>query len=361
MIRVALWQRYIFKQFLKTFFFFLFSAYLLYVVLDYCSHAQDFLHGKKIYLHQIASYYAFHFFKRSELLFPLALLVSTIHVLVQLTSHFELLAFQTAGLSLRKLISPLIKVACICTLVSLTIAECFLPQSLNYIDKFYDTYFRHSYHGNRKEPLHVLYLEDHSKLIYQFYDASKESFFDVIWIKNANDIWRIKYLKADPQNPVALFADHLERKPEGFEKTASFPEILLQDIKWGKDLPRKGLIPFENRSISQLMTLSIKKGKLFSYEKAEILSHLLFKILMPFLSVLSVIAIAPYCVRYSRHFSAFLLYGIALFAFVIFYMLMDGLLILGENGALSPFIALGTPFIFCFSFFSYHYLRLGRI
>ena len=361
MIKSALWQRYILKQFLKSFFFLFVQRLSFICMLDYCSHAQDFLHGKKIYFHQIAYYYAFHFFKRSELLFPLALLISTIHVLVQLTTHFELLAFQTAGLSLRKLISPLVKVAFICTFVSITIAECFLPLSLNYIDKFYDTYFRHSFRGNRKEPLHVLYLEDRSKFIYQFYDASTESFFDVIWVKSANDLWRIKYLKADPQNPVALFADHLERKPHGFEKTASFPEILLEDLKWEKDLPRKGLIPFENRSISQLLSLSLKKGKLFSYEKAEILSHLLFKTLMPFLCVLSVIAIAPFCVRYSRHFSSFLLYSIALFAFVIFCMFMDALLILGENGAFSPFIALGAPFIFCFGFFSYKYLRLGRI
>ncbi|HSX12113.1 MAG TPA: LptF/LptG family permease [Rhabdochlamydiaceae bacterium] len=355
---MKLWQRYFLREFFKIFFLFLFCFYFLYVAIDYCLHIQDFVQDKELQFSKICLYYLFQFVKRADLLIPLALLISTIKVLFGFNHYLELLAFQIGGIELRKFMRPLLLVALFFSFFNLVLEEYVLPRSLNAIDRFYDAHLRH-HHTVRKEPLHVLHLNDHSKLVYQFYDSAKQSFFDVIWIRNSADIWRMKYLSADPQNPLGQYVDHLVRNKDGFfEKRESSKEYLLKELKWQRDIPRKGLVPFENRSLSELSKQLFGSQHLTRYETAEIQTQLFFKIVMPFLCLLIVIAIAPACIQYSRNGSPFFLYTIALFSFIAFYVFMDAAVILAENRALPPFWTLFTPFFIAFSFFGYKFVRI---
>lgn len=357
-LSLKIWQRYFLREFFKIFFLFLFSFYFLYIAIDYCLHIQDFVQHKELQFSKICTYYLFQFVKRADLLIPLALLISTIKVLTGFNHYFELLAFQIGGIELKKFMRPLIFVALLSSLFNLVLEEFALPRSLNAIDRFYDAHLRHNY-TTRKEPLHVLHLNDHSKLVYQYFDSAKQSFFDVIWIKNSNDIWRMKYLSADPQKPIGQYVDHLERNKDGFfEKKESSKELLLTDLKWQRDIPRKGFVPFENRSLLELTKQLFGSKHLTRYETAEIQTQLFFKIAMPFLCLLVVIAAIPACVKYSRSSSPFFLYTIALFAFVSFYAFMDAAVILGENRTFSPLWTIFSPFLAGFCFFGYRFARI---
>jgi len=351
-----IWERYIFREFLKVFFLFLLGFYFLYVIIDYSTHIQDFIQGKNLHLWKIFQYYLFQFVKRADILLPLALLVGTIKVLCQLNLHKELVAFQSAGIRLRKLLRPFFIMGVFCTLTILAINEFAVPHSLNFIDKFYDAHLRHSFHGNRTEPIHVMHLDDRSKLVYQYYDFAKEAFFDVIWIRSANDLWRIKYLKMDQKFPQGQKVDHLLRNAEGlFEKDQSFSTYLFKDLIWNQDIPRKGYIPFENRSIRELSHL-LKEGPFLStYEKQEVLTQLLFKWAMPFFNFLILLGITPFCVTYKRQVSQFFIYAFAIFGFVAFVAFMDAAVILGENETLSPYSAILFPFVILFSFFGWRF------
>ncbi|HSX03480.1 MAG TPA: LptF/LptG family permease [Rhabdochlamydiaceae bacterium] len=358
MINLKIWQRYFLREFFKIFFLFLFCFYFLYIAIDYCLHIQDFVQHAELQFSKICAYYLFQFVKRADLLIPLALLISTIKVLCSFNNCLELLAFQIGGIELKKFLRPLLVVAFISSLLNLTLEEFVLPHSLNAIDRFYDAHLRHSY-SKRKEPLHILHLNDHSKLVYQYYDAAKQAFFDVIWIKNSNDIWRMKYLSADPQNPLGQYVDHLERNNDGFfEKKESSKEYFLKDLKWQRDLPRKGFVPFENRSLLELSKQLFGSQHLSRYETAEIQTQLFFKIAMPFLCLLVVIAVCPSCIKYSRNNSPFFLYSIALFSFISFYAFMDAAVILGENRTFSPLWTIFSPFFAAFSFFGYRFVRI---
>lgn len=355
---LKIWERYFLLEIFKIFFLFLFSFYFLYIAIDYCSHIQDFVQHSQIQFSKICAYYLFQFVKRADLLIPLALLVSTIKVLFSFNQHFELVAFQIGGIEIKKLMRPFLFVALFFAAFNLTLEEFVLPHSMNFIDRFYDAHLRHTF-STRKEPLHVLHLQDHSKLVYQYYDSSKQAFFDVVWIKNSSDIWRMKYLNADPENPLAHYVDHLQRNKEGFfEKKESSKSFLLKDLKWQRDIPRKGLIPFENRSISELAKLLFGKNKLSYSEKSEIQTQFFFKLVMPFLCLLVVVGTAPYCIKYARDGTPFILYAIALFSFVAFFAFMDAAVILGENHTFSPFWTIFSPFLIGFGFFGYKFARL---
>ncbi len=355
---IKIWERYIFREFLKVFALFLLGFYLLYVVIDYSTHMQDFVQGNQLPFWKILQYYVLQFIKRADILLPLATLIASIKVLCQLNTHKELVAFQSAGIKQKKLLRPLLYMALLCSFATLAVNEFAVPYSLNFIDKFHDAHLRHSFRGKRSDPLSVIHLDDHSKLIYQSYDTAKESFFDVIWIRNANDIWRMKYLKADPDHPQGQWADHITRNEAGvLEKSESFSTHVFKDLSWRRDLPRKGLIPFENRSIRELTRQAKEDLHLSKYEKQELLTQLLFKWTMPFLSILVLIAIAPSCIRYKRHLPQFFIYTFAVFAFVAFVAFMDAAVILGENEIVSPHLAILAPFAILFTFFGWRFAR----
>jgi len=358
MILGLIWERYFFREIIKVFILFLFVFYFLYSIMDYSTHMQDFIVDKQIQISDIFLYYANQFIKRADLLIPLALLIAAIKVLSTLNANRELVALQASGVKLKKLLSPFFLVACFCTCFNYFNGEYLLPNSLNYLDKFHYSHFKHMQKGRKREPVHVLFLKDNSKLIYQTYDKEKKVFFDVIWLSSSDDIWRIKYLQADLEKPIGQYVDHLKRNSQGFfEREESYNSLLFKQIQWDRNMPRKGYIPFENRSISELFRLLHHKKTASIYEAKEIMTRLCFKCVIPLLPFLVLIAITPFCIRYSRNLPIFFIYAFGLFGYISFFTLMDSAVILGENNVFPPLVAILTPFLGCAAGFGWKFIK----
>ena len=359
MILTKIWQRYFLKEIFKVFFLFLFSFYFLFFILDASSHVQDFIRESKLQLKTAALYYCFQFIKYSDLIIPLAVLISTIKVLCSFNVHRELVALQASGVKTKTLLRPFFFVGILATLFMYTNFEYINPKALSFINQFYQSHFKHSYHGKRKEPIHVLHLKDNSKLIYQTTTPSKDYFFDLLWVRSFDDIMRIKYLKTDPNDPQAFFIDQIKRNDQGnMEKVNSYDHKVLTELKWDTKMTLVGKIPIDNRKVSELFQYVTKVKWTNSYQPAEITTHFLFKLLMPLLSVLVILAVAPSCLSYSRNTPTFFIYTIAIFGFIAFFTLIDACTILGENNIVSPYIAIITPFALAFGYFGIRTLRV---
>ena len=353
-----IWKRYILREISKVFFLFLGCFFFLYSLIDYSLHMQDFIIDKRIQLLHLATYYFFQFIKRADLLIPLALLISTLKVLFSLNDRGELIALQSSGLPAKKILRPFFLIGLLCTLFNVASSEFLLPAGLNHLDQFREKHFKHSIRGHRKDPVHVIPLKDRSKIIYHTEDQEKQLFLDVFWIQSVNEIWRMQSLSTDPDNPNASYVDHLKRNSEGnFEKMESFEQYLFSKFRWQADPTGKGFTPLENRKLSELLRLLFQKTKTTAYEYPQVLTHFLFKLAIPFLSLLVVIAGAPFCIRHSRNLPVFLTYAIALFSFIAFFTLIDAAVILGENLTLSPYLAILLPFILCWIAFGLKYRK----
>lgn len=354
MIAKTLWERYLLSEILKVFFLFLSCFFFLYSLIDYSLHMQDFIVDKTIQLSHIAIYYAFQFVKRAHLLVPLALLVATLKVLFALNTRGELIALLSSGLPRTKILRPFFFIGLLSALFNLLSGEFFLPASLNHLDQFRETHFKHSRRGNRKEPIHVLPLKDRSRIVYQTEDVEHSRYLDVFWIRSVDEIWRMHSLSSDPAHPMGYYVDLLKRGPEGnFEKTASFDQYHFDKFRWQPDPTGKGYTPLENRRTSELFRLILQKDKTTAWEYPEVLTHFLYKCAIPFLSLLVVAAAAPFCMRHSRNPPLFFTYAIALFSFIAFFALMDAAVILGENMTVSPWAAIVLPFALCCAAFGY--------
>lgn len=354
----TIWEKHFLKEILSVFFLFLFSFYFLYVLIDYSTHAQDFFQKGQIHIHEIFLFYAYQFVKRVEVLVPLALLVASIKVLTMLNTRRELVALLTAGISIRTLMRPFLFTGFLCSLFLFFSFECLLPKALDYTDTFHNKNFRNTAAREKNVHLRVWHLDDGSKILYQHYDAEKKAYFDVFWLRSADDIWKVKYLSSTPGGAIADFADHIQRNSKGeLEKTESFETFQFRDLKLGSKMLRQGAIPIENRSISSLAKLLFREEKGSVYKTSEIHTHLLYKLLIPLLAIIAPIAVAPLCVQYRRNIPVYLIYSAAIFGYIILYTIMDGMMILAQNSILPAFWALFAPMALCSGWFTYRFLK----
>ena len=350
-----LWQRYFYSEILKVFFFFLFGFFFLYALIEYSTHMDDFFKNRHLQVEEILLYYVNLLLKRLDFLLPMAVVLSTIKVLTTLTARNEWTVLQTSGLSTRKLLRPFFVVACASSIFGYLNFEYFHPAAMRQIDDFRISHFRSSRLAQRREQIHLIPLKDNTKLLYQTYDQEKNVLFDVLWIKSIDDIWRIKYLNADPANPTAEFVDHIVRNSSGFfEKQESHAKLYLSDLKWHPKMARQGLTPFDQRSLSDLYRMRYKM-KLNPYEAPKISTALAFKIAIPLMSPLLVIALAPFCLVFTRQRQYFLLYALGLFGLFAFYTLIDSLTILSDNGVINSTMAVFVPLAIFTTIFTWRF------
>lgn len=342
---ISICQRYIFIHFFRLFIFFLLSFYAIYVLIDYATHSQNFFYGSSVSLIKITQYYFLQFLKRINILFPLSLLISIIRTLSSFNKNREILALLTSGISKKHFLRPFIFSGMACSAIIFFLNETAIPFSLKKIDHFYDTYLHTSLRNKKTQPIGILRLEDHSRLIYQHYDPSKKVFFDVIWLKSVNDIWKIKHLKTDSEYPEGFWVDHLQRDFEGkLQKLQSYKRKTFSKFSWNHNLSEMKCIPFENHSISQLCKLWKYDQKLSLVEKNEIKTQILFKMVSPLFSLLVVIAVCPLCIKFSPLQRTATLYAISIFSFVTLIAFLDSVVIMCENAILSPFLVIVLPF-----------------
>lgn len=350
---VKIWQRYLIREISSFFFLFLGCFYFIYALIDYSLHMQDFMQDVRVTFYHIFLYYLFEFIKRTDLLIPLAVLITTIKVLLALNIRGELVALRASGLSLKVILHPFFYLAIALALFNYMSNEWILPSSLTFVDQFQEQHWKSSSKDNY---LYTLSLSDQSKLLYQAKDPQKQLLTDVFWICNADEIWHIKSLYYDLKQPIGFFVDQLKRNSKGhFEKIESFEEYPFTLFK-GLLENYKTPLSLENQKISILFKDLVKK-RLSPYEYPIALSYFLLKITMPLLSLLVVLAITPFCISHRRSFPVFLTYALALFGFIAFFTLIDAAVILSKNETISAFYAILMPFCICFSLFSYQYFK----
>ena len=355
MILSKIWERKIFFNILKLSFFFLFSIFIVVIFIDLS------IHGAKIFSHSntslsiILQYYLNLFFIQFNLFLALTFMLALIKILSDMNIHHELTALRMAGISAKMLSRPFIIIAIFFSALSYLNYQYLYPNALNFKDNFKSKFLKKTAYKKTLLP-NVIYLEDSTKLVYQKYDLAKKTLFDVYFIVNSNsDIWHAKYLFLDETKAIGKYVDHLIKKDEFFEKENSYQEYVFQDIKLNKNTSL--LVPFENRSIVSLYKQCIT-DMICQKEKNELLSNLNFKLVMPLIPILIVIAIFPFLIAFSKNISIFFITAFAIFGFVLFHTLMDSALILAESSAVSPYIIMWLPVAIISFIITRRYLRI---
>ena len=343
---MKIWQRYLFFRLLKSFLFMLVTIFTIFVILDLATRSGKFLGDHFLPRYETILYYFYQFSNYLGLFFPLSLILSSIQVLLDLNSHNELAALQMGGLSCKKLLAPFFTLAALLFTISLANQQWVVPIALASASEYTAAYSSHKKNQIR-EHVQTLILKDGTVLVFQSFDEKKGELFDVFWIQNPSRIWHMKFLEVNP--PTGRYVDCFERISQQLEKTSSFDAFPFPQIQIDEESVFKPFIPYERRTLSQLFFQAIAG----TGERQSLLSHLFYKLSYPLFLFLSMIVIAPICFRFSRDKSAFKIVAFALFGFLAMMMILDGLLILGENQVVPALLAFGAPLLIVLAF-SYH-------
>ena len=356
MILSTIWERYFLRETIKVFLFFLACFYSLYVLIDYSNHAASFKHYH-FGIFDILKFYAFEFVAKMDVLVPFALLIACVKTLCSLNIHNELVALMASGISLKRLLFPFLALGLLLTCLMYFNTEILKPMAFKYNTKL--DHSRAKAKQKKYTPIQQIVLEDGSPLIYQDYNSSTQQFFDVFWTPSIDDFYRIHYLSLTEEGPLGIEVDHFQRNPEGvLILKDSFPEKKFNSISFNK----KQL--FDPVSIPEASSLSNLKKKLpvhnqeLSEKEAYLLTTFYYKLALPWLCLLAVLAPAPLCIRFSRTLPVFFIYALSIFGLVAFYLVMDATAILGERQMFQPAVAIWLPFAGFLSFFSWRFLRL---
>lgn len=355
-----IWERYFLKETLKVFLLFLFCFYGLYIVIDYASHtsAQP-GHHTQIEVKELARYYLYIFASRAEILIPFALIIAVIKTLLSLNTHQELVALSVSGIKLKRLMRPFIAMGVACVILLYLNEQFLLPSALKKLRHIEDAGKNNKKSQKLDVAVHHLILADGSLLLYQLYDTAKEQFFDSYWIRSIDDIYRIKYLSPHGSIPKGEFVDHLQRQSSGeLVHIEGFKVKELPDLRFNQHALESTLIDPEAISLIDLWNQLPSKTDSNTEKESGLLTSFYWKIAIPWLCLLVIIAIAPFCVKFSRQPKILLIYIGGIFGLVVFYLFMDAAVVVAKKQIIPPFLAIGTPFLTIFALFGLRYIRM---
>lgn len=361
MIFTSIWERYFIKQFSQVFFLFLFCFYGLYVLIDYASHTSALPnHQTQIKGIELARYYLFIFASRAEILIPLALLIALIKTLSSLNIHYELAALMAGGFKLHLLMRPFVLIGLFFTTLIYLNEQYLLPTALKKLKRIEDSNKHKKNHQHLPMIAQHTLLEDGSLFIFQSYDRDKEQFFDAYWIPSIDDIYRMKYFAPYQEEPVGYFVDHLVRQPSGMLEIAdSFKSYPFKKMKFSQETLQSTIMDADTLSLTELWNQRPNQGENeLSEKESKGLTALYWKLFIPWLCLLSIIAPAPFCVRFSRQHPLFFIYICGLFGLIAFYLLLDATQVVAKRQVLPPLLALGIPFLSLFGLFGWRFMRM---
>lgn len=356
---MKIWERYFLMSFLKTLFLFLFLFFGLYVIIDYATHAAAFYKnlGGSVWI-DVTKYYTAEFMHRLDVLLPFALLTTTIRTLTLFNTNNELVALMCSGLSMKRLSSPFIAVALICTALIYANEEWFLPQASQILQHMDEHRSSQRHKKAQLSAIKSLPLEDQSILLFQRYDAEKNILCDVCWIRSIDELYRIQELSLSSP-PEASVVDHLIRNSQGKLILAdSSLKTLLPNLHLASAKTHSSLIAPEVQPLSSLMHHLPEQDLPSNEKEAHRLSVLIHKLWMPWLCLLAVIIPIPFCWRYSRTSPLFLIYSLAIFSLIAFYLLTNASVLLGRRQLLPPLWAISPPFLLASSYAFGRFLRM---
>lgn len=340
---MTLLNRYLLKEHLKVFALFNLSFYFLFVLIDYATHMKGFTQNA-MPLKDTLIYYFFHFSFLAEMLFAIGFVIATVKVLTSLNIRYELLAMQSSAISKKAILRPFAFCAITIALLLYLNFQFILPKAQERLDHFKHRYLKENKDFTTK--INRLVVNDDTLILYHSYDSKSRSFFDVFWIINPDEIYRIKRLVPHP--PTGHFVDHLIRDESGeMKKVKSYASFSFPKMHFDEKELFEAVHPPEWQSLSELIKAFWKKTS-----QSQLKSCFYHKMTIPLFSLLALFILCPFCMSYNRKLPLFLIYAFSLFGCCGFLTILHGCRILAENQVLAPSIAIFFPYLLLLCFFA---------
>jgi lipopolysaccharide export system permease protein len=140
-LKIGLIDRYLLVRYLSPFGYCLAAFLLVMFIYDFSINLEDFIDGK-VRLDIILEYFAYSIPIKIVDVLPMASLLSIMYAIGQLKKHNEIIAFQASGISLHRLMAPLLCLGFLISLVVLVINETIVPSCRQRVAKLETVYMK---------------------------------------------------------------------------------------------------------------------------------------------------------------------------------------------------------------------------
>ena len=355
MILSKIWERYIFKEFIKVFSFFLFSFYLLFIIIDYSINSQNLLSPDLTFWNVIV-YYANNFVVQASTLLPVTISIATTRVLYQLNISHQIVAFLVSGIRKIHLLRPLFFVAGICMLFLYVSFEFIYPKALQGRTESEEQIFT----SLLSPPIKVVNIPNNTKILYQTYDRTLNAFLDVYWVQSLDHIEHMSHLYPFEDIPYGLSVDILTRNKDGFlELSDSKKRINYNKKLLSPKVLKMKISDIQMQSISKLWTQATYYTTKHSDRHSKILSTFFVKLVLPLGCILAVLIPASMCLSFSRKVPIFFIYSFTFFSILVFFTLMDTAQVLAESHVFPIIPCVFAPLVIYFIFFGWRFSKIS--
>ncbi|MEK7824762.1 MAG: LptF/LptG family permease [Candidatus Eisenbacteria bacterium] len=289
----------------------------------------------------VARYYLYRAPEVVVQVLPVALLLATFLALGQLNKYGELTAMRSGGLSLARILAPVIVVAAGSVLVSLVLGEAVVPGANRERDRIYEEQIQRLSKGPTTERADVTYLGGGGRIYYmRLYVVPERRMHEVSvqQFRRGALVMRIDAAEASWDGRRWVFASGYLRTFRGNEERArSFDRLAIETIA---EPPEN--FARQNRRPDQMnffdLRAHIVKLRASGARVANYLVDLHMKLAFPLINLIVILIGAPVATR-LRATSAALGFGLAVTISFAYYAFMQSGKALGHNGALPPYLA----------------------
>ncbi len=335
-------DRYIIKKFIAILFFNILAFLVVFVVIDLIDNLDKFLSHNASFKY-VFLYYVYYIPYIIILTLPISMLLGSLFTLGSMAQYNEIIAIQTSGVSLYRIILPILLLALFISIVSGIAGETVVPYSNRARLNVYRYDIKKETRQIKTARSHLAIQDGGDRQVYmQFYETTQKRAHRVnIIFKNENKIIRrldSRFMKWDDEKKIwsliqvteRLFTDSseivLRHDTLYYEDSQITPEDLLDLEIQPEEMNYSEL----NRFVNKMLTLGA--------DARRWLVDLYMKISYPFANFIIVMFGAPLASRKRRSGPALGFAMALLISFIYFLFLRTGQ-VLGHNGDLDPWLA----------------------
>jgi len=334
-------DNYLSRNFLGTLGFALVAFSVIYIVIDAVGFMDKFI-DQHVSFFIVAKYYLFYLPYIITLTLPVATLLASLFSVGQLARYNELVAMQASGLSMYKILAPLLVLGIIISLIAAYVGERFVPYTNQKKKEVHQTYVDKIKKTNADLPTQdiSLQIDEHRWLLIGFFEVTDSTAFQVS-VQNYRNNALVKRIDAPRMhwtNDGWRLVNGYARQFQNQQETAqAFTELDLTDLRFRPQDVARVQKKAEEMSYWELKDF-IKEVRRTGGNPDRWLVDLYLKLAFPFANFVIILFGGPLASRKTRSGTA-LSFGISLFICFLYFGIIKVGQSLGHNGTLPPLFA----------------------
>lgn len=341
-------DKYILREYLKIFLIIVFAFSVLFLVIDVSDRLPRLLR-KDAQMDDLIVYFVLRIPYLIILTFPVMVLLSGLFLMDSLSKFNESIAIRAAGISILRMVTPLIWCGLAFSLLVLVLGETILPKAEEYRQYVYTEKIKNMKVEDKKLRSHIHYMGQDNNLYYiGFFDGYRNLLktIDITTYEPGTGMVERKITASDAkwQNEEWLFSNcNIRNYSNGildslqFFDTTTIKEVDVTPIDFIKSAKKPMSMNFFE--LEEYIKRLKKVGEKYTKE----LTELNLKLSFPFANLIIILFSVPLVSTSSRSRSRGLVFGMGLLVCFLYLSALRICQSLGYNGVLSPLMAAWFP------------------